>query len=336
MPSRCIRTLMCIIIICGCALLSGCMQVETHIKLNPDGSAEITERMRFSRRLLAYGDRSGKELNVARFLKKEAALKRMASMGEGLSLAEYNVSDKPNGDRESIATFKTADINTFRYVSPWFGYLDYPANNAVKCVLSPAYKSGVYTLAVAGTMSVNFIHLKGGRLPPRRDKNAPVPKGPSPREMQAYRNLGPLFKDALRGFHVKLTFESYAPIRKSKLGRYAGKQIDLIDFSWENRDAYDQPFLENEEVMLDLLRGDMSSSDILAHVKDAHNNATLPVFVPLASAKSVIPFAPSRFLFDKYFKGKKLDYSVWGPSPPEKHVPAVFEKIGWNGDKGGK
>jgi hypothetical protein len=291
----------------------------------------ITERVRFSRRLLAYQDRAGKDLDVARFLTREAALRRKASMGKATKLVKHEVRNLPNGDRESIATFAVADINTFRYVSPWLGYMDYPANNVVKCVLKPAYKSHHYNLRRAGDMYVNFIHTKP--LPRKRHQKRalPLPKGRSPLEMQAYRNLGPLFRDAMKGFHVRLTFESYAPIRKSKLGRRTRNQIDVINFSWRDRDAHDLPFLENEEALLDLVRWDLTSGDIRSQVAGFQANQTVPVFVPTASAHWDIPFAPSRYFFDKYFEGKKLDYSEWGPSPPEKLVPATWKKIGWKG-----
>jgi hypothetical protein len=308
------------------------MQIETHIELKPDGSAVITERLRFSRRLLAYRDRAGKDLDVARLLTREAALKRMASMGDATKLAKHEVKNLPNGDRESIATFTVADINTFQYVSPWLGYADYPANNVVKCVLKPAYKSHHYNLRRAGDMYVNFIHTKPARKERGKGKDLPLPTGRSPLEMQAYRNLGPLFRDAMKGFHVRLTFESYAPIRKSKLGRRTRKQIDVINFSWRDRDTHDLPFLENEEALLDLVRWDFTSGDIGSQVAGAPANRTVPVFVATAASRWDIPFAPSRYFFDKYFKGKKLDYSEWKPSPPEKHVPARFEKIGWKGE----
>jgi len=331
------RLLACWMIVCAGALLSGCIQIETAVKLNPDGSAVITERLRFSRRLLEAGDKAGKQLDVARFLTREAVLKRMASMGKDLSLDKYEVHRTPDGGRESIATFKTPDINNFKYVSPWLAYQDYPNNSWVQCRLQPAYKSNAYGRERAGEMYVNFRHVrKKPKPPPRRRKGAPPPKGPSPRELQTYRNLAPLFRDALKDFHVKLTFESYAPIMRSNLGlRGRGgrtKKIDLINFSWQDRDRFGDAFLGNEEIMLDMARWDLGSADIVSHVRGFPNNKTVPVFVPFGSAGGHIPFKPSRFLFDKHFKGKKLDYSEWAPSPPEKHVPAVFEKIGWRGE----
>jgi hypothetical protein len=322
--------------LCAGVLVSGCMQIETVLKLNPDGSAVITERLRFSKRLLDEGGKAGARFDVARFLTREAALKRMASMGNGLTLAKHEMRRAPDGGRESVATFKTPDINTFRYVSPWLAYLDYPQNNVVQCRLRPALKSSAYGGEVAGQMYVGFEHLKKAKAPPSRAKDAPQPKGPSPSELQAFRNLAPLFQDALKDFHVKFTFESYAPILKSALGLRgeAGivKRVDLINFSWQDRDGAGDPFLDNEEIMLDLVQWDLGSSDVQTHVKGFPNNPTLPVFVPYGQGGSHITFKPSRFLFDKHFQGKRLDFSRWGAGPPDKHVPAKFETIGWEGE----
>ena len=323
----------CSIVLCAGALLSSCVQIETVVKLNQDGSAVITERLRFSKRLLDAGGKAGSELDVERFLTREAVLKRMASMGKGLSLDKHEVRRTPDGGRESVATFKTPDINNFKYVSPWLAYRDYAHNSWVQCKLQPAYKSSAYGRERAGEMYVNFVHMKKPAPGSKPQRGAPPPKGPSPRKLQAYRNLAPLLRDAFKDFHVKLTFESYAPIMRSNLGlRGRGgrtKKIDLINFSWQDRDKFGDAFLDNEEIMLDIARWDLGSADIVSHVKGFPNNKTVPVFVPFGSAGGHIPFKPSRFLFDKHFKGKKLDYSEWAPSPPEKHVPAVFEKIGW-------
>jgi hypothetical protein len=309
--------------LCAGVLVSGCMQIETVVKLNQDGSALITERLRLSKRLLAAGARAGGERNVARFLTREAALKRMASMGTGLTLKKHERRDLPTGDREATATFKLADINDFRYVSPWLGYADYPANNTVKCVVKPSYSHAHKSWA----LGLNFVNLKPLPKPESGQDAAPV-KGPSPLEMQAYRDLAPLVQNAFEGFHVKFTFESYAPIQIEKLfrdhpGRCRGKTIDLIDFSWDDRDTFDQPFLENEEALLDIMRLDFISGDIESQTRTFRNNPTLPVFRPRCMHR-LVSFAPSRILFDKYFKDKKLETTGrWARPRP------VFEKCGW-------
>jgi hypothetical protein len=47
-----------------------------------------------------------------------------------------------------------------------------------------------------------------------------------------------------------------------------------------------------------------------------------------------IHFRPSRALFDRFFAGKKLDFSAWGKSPPEKLVLADFKRIGYHPSPG--
>ena len=44
---------------------SGCLQIETRIKLHEDGSATITERLQFSKRLLDQSAQGGAVGNVA-------------------------------------------------------------------------------------------------------------------------------------------------------------------------------------------------------------------------------------------------------------------------------
>jgi hypothetical protein len=324
--------LVCSMLLCAGVLMSGCMQVETVLKLNPDGSAVITERVRFTKRLLDQGGKAGARFNVKRFLTREAAVKRMASMGTGVTLAKHEVLRTADGGRESVATFRTPDINKFRYVSPWLAYLDYPQNNVLQCRLEPVLKRWGPRVG-AGQMVVVFEPLQKAKAPPHRNPNAAQPEGPSPLELQAYRDLAPLFRDALKDFHVRFTFESYAPILSSGLGLRGEpgivKHVDLINFSWQDKDGIGDPFLDNEELMLDLVRWDLGSDDIQKHVRGFPNNVTLPVFVPYLRVPTHTAFKPSRLFFDKYFKGKTLDLSRYG-YPPDKHV-AAFETIGWKG-----
>lgn len=334
--NKCVGVLSALVV---CTLFSGCVKIDTVVKVQQDGSGVITERLQFSKRLLDFGDKAGKELNVAQFLTKEAALRRMGSMGEGMSLVKHEVRDTPDGGRESVGVFKIPDLNNFKYVSPWLAYADYPANNVIRCKLYPIYKSRPYAGARAGEMCVNFVHMKGPRGHAKPKKGEPRPKGPTPQEQQIFRELGPIFRDALKGLHVKFTLESYAPIARSGMGvrnqRAGAKKMDLINFSDKDLDKHGGNFLENEEIMLDLVRWDLGSPDVVRNVKGFAGNHTLPVFLPVGSAHMWwfggrdIPFKPSRALFDKHFKGKKLDYSQWRAAPASKHVTADFNRIGW-------
>lgn len=321
----------------ACALLApGCLQLEARLKVAEDGTATLTERLRFTRRLFDLAGEKGPELLA--LLGKEAALERMKKMGKGIRLVSHELRDAEGASKESLAVFKIEDLNGFQYVSPWLAYLDYPENCVVKCKMEPLYKSRAYDGGRAGWMCVSFHHLKEPRGDPQLPEDAPPPKGPSPLELQVSRELGPVFRRMLSDFQVRFTFESYASI-VSRLGvrgeRAGANSIDLINFTDKDMDKWGGPFLENEEIMLDLVRWEPGSEDIASHVRDHANNLTLPVFTPLGSrhmwwiGSRNISFPPSRQLFEKHFAGKMLDLSEWQPSPPEKHVPARFEEVGW-------
>jgi hypothetical protein len=141
---------------------------------------------------------------------------------------------------------------------------------------------------------------------------------------------------------IRLTIESYAPVHcgLGVRGERAGaKEMDLIHVSDRNLDKWGGSFLGNEEIMLDLLRWELGSADIVSHVRGFAGNRSLPVFVPLGSRHmwwfggDKVWFRPSRAVFDRWFAGKKLDYSEWRASPPEKHVPASFKRIGYHPPK---
>ena len=92
---------------------TGCLQIETNIHLNEDGSATVTERLNFSRKLLdmASGQEAGLQLEP--MLAREAALERMKDMGKGVSLVNHKVQDGAKGSRESIAVYQAQDLAQF-------------------------------------------------------------------------------------------------------------------------------------------------------------------------------------------------------------------------------
>ena len=59
--------------------LGGCVQLDTVIRLHEDGSATVTERLGFSRRLLDMAKDEKRSSALERFLTKEAAVERERS-----------------------------------------------------------------------------------------------------------------------------------------------------------------------------------------------------------------------------------------------------------------
>src|SRR5262245_45260256 len=195
----------------GVLALCGCLQIDTHIKLHEDGSATITEKVRFSRRLLDLSGAPGSDTDIAGLLTKDAALARVKHMGKGCTLVSYDVVDAPSGSKEAVAVYKIDDIAELQYVSPYLAYKDYEKNNAIKIVMRPKLQyqdSGYWNAGEIGLelqplrppMEHPRIQLKPGEQPP---------SGPSPKSLQMARDLGPMFKDMLTDFKLKLTFESY-------------------------------------------------------------------------------------------------------------------------------
>ncbi len=316
--------------------LNGCVEIETGIKLNPDGSARITERIRFSQQLLDLSAKDTGGLNVADLLKREAIEERMKRMGKNVKLISHTVTDADKGSKESIAVYEVPYINDFQYVSPFVAYTDFDRNNGLKIEMSPLLKSRNYA-GMAGDMIISFRPLQ----PPKSEvrlRDAPPEKGPAPKDVQVLRQLQPVFADLLKGFKLRLTFESYSPVTATGFGwrdRRTGTPIvDLIHLTEHDLDQHGVSIFENEEIMLDLLRGRFGSPNIAEAVKQFQDNNTVPLVMVWGSAYSPwrqsdeIAFKPSKELFDKHMAGKMLDFDRW-QSTGKNIRPAKFEEVGW-------
>jgi hypothetical protein len=291
-------------------LTAGCLQVETRIKLNENGSVTVTERLQFSKRLIDLADKSKDAKSILALLEREAVEKRVKRMGEGAKLVSHKVREAEGSSRESISVITLPHINNLRYVSPYLAKYKYPKHPMLKCRMGPVYKSG-WRGHRPGEVSVRFTPASGER-PPRRPKDWKPPKGPTPLDTQVYRDLQPMFKDMLKGLKLRLVFESYAPLRFQHYYRYRGaragtREYDLIDFSAKDLDAYGGEFLANEEIMLELLRMRLGGGNITRTTKGHAGNLTLPVYHPHGTPE--IWFRPSRHFFDKHFVGKTLHFT---------------------------
>ena len=308
--------------------LCSCLQIETHVRLHQDGSATITERLQLSKRLLDLSETGGPGKGIATHLSKDAVLRRMKLMGKGMTLVSHTVREAAKGAKESVAVFKIPNISDFQYVCPYLANYNYPKHTVMKCRLFPIYKRAHGGWAhLPGQMGVAFYPASRER-PPRRPKDWQPPKPPTPKDLQVFRDLRPVFRDLMQDFQLKFTFESYAPLRFRPYYRYRGqraatKKYDLIDFSHTDLDHYGFEFLANEEVMLELLRLRMGGANIVKAVAGHAGNLTVPVYHPRGAAE--IYFNPSRIFFDKYFKGKTLHFYAKEGGPR----PARWKDIGY-------
>ena len=303
-------------------LATGCMQIHTHIKLNKDGSARITEKVLFSKTLLDLA-RKDKDIDLASLLEKQAFLDRMKHMGKGISLKEHSIRKADKGAREAVAVFTIPDFADFRYVSPFILHKNYKQETVIKVEISPVRKAS-YMGENPGEISIQFIPVTTQQKAAEQTDGKKKPATMTPFEQQIFRQLKPVFRDMLKGMKFKLSFESYTTIRTSFPWRgFAmegkNKHYDLIDISDEDLDTSGSPFLENEEVMLDLLQWKIDTDTLANSLKGWQYNTTLPI---LAEQGGAVWFKPSRPLFDKYIKGVKLE--IRG-----KAQTVTFEQVGY-------
>lgn len=327
--------------VCVLAVLAlacvGCMQIETRVKINADGSATVTERVRFSNRLLDVKLEGSPAADMNALLEKAAFERRATQLGEGCTLASHNVKTVPDG-KEAIAIYKLDDINKLRYVSPYLAYADYAENNIISFSFEPTYKSRPGSGTKAGQMSLNLRFEKQPKGQPQLEKDKPPPPGPSPKDLQVFRELMPAVRDMLSGFEFRLTVETYGPIDHSGFGlrnrQALPKEIDFFWFNDTQLDKFGDRVVENEEMMLAMARLDFGNKVLTDQMSNFANNETMPVHLPIGSAYMwwtggiETSIRPSRQLFDKHFVGKKLNYNEWGEKPTDTLIPAEFEKIG--------
>jgi hypothetical protein len=302
--------------------MAGCLQIETHVKLHENGSATITERVQFSKRLLQFRDKKNPKLNIAGLLEKQAVLDRMKHMGKGIALVSHKVRDAEKGARECVSVFKIPQITDFRYVSPYLGKGDYAKEKAIVCKTWPYYKNS-WTRTRAGWMAIGFHSVS-------KRHGKPGYKVPSPADIQVYRQLKPVFADMLKGFRLKFVFEGYGPAVVRRAGqRDSGTRTHLahlIDVSSENLDRYGAKFLANEEVMAELLQMQINGPHVIAN---SGYGSTSQLFRFYDGGCEVM-FRPSKHYFGKHFVGKTLSFGRFGTRK------ADFKKDGYHPEPNGK
>lgn len=316
--------------VCGLAALAGCLQVETRIRLHPDGSATIIESVRFSKRLLDLSANAGKDLDLPSLLTRDAVLERMKHMGKGITLGGHKLLKREDGSQESLSVFEIPDVREFRYASPCLRSGGYAYQTRMRVDMFAVTQDS--WASRPGGIGLRFTPEGNGRIPPKPQpvaKNAPPPLEPSPLDLQLTRDLQPIARDLLDGFKARLVFECYAPI--SYHGRYRDyrediRAFDILRFDANKQmDAYDYGFTQNEEIMLDVLRGQFNSGLIDRHLAGWEDNDTLPrVFGP-----TNVYFAPSRELYDRHVKG--VVFTLRDRSQKEYKTTLSFDQVGFKG-----
>jgi hypothetical protein len=313
---------------------AGCLQIDTKVRLSPDGSATVTERLNFSRRLLDLARQEKAEQGLETLLSRKAALRRIRYMGKGVTLVSHKIRDGERGSKESVTVYRAEDFTQLTYVSPFLARGG--ALYGLKFGLSPYFKYR-YTGEWPGALIVSCRPVdlrpktKGKTMPP----DFQLPKGASPRDLQVYRELVPVFGDMLQEFKIRLRLETYCNIGNTAgiVHRHRSSGVDyadLIDFDHRHFDKYGYNILENEEIMVEILRWHLQNRKgspqhapfLTSHLKGQTGNTTLPVFHQ--GWGGGVRIRPSRDMFNRYFEGKTLDYGKRGG----KQI-ADFNKIGW-------
>jgi hypothetical protein len=271
--------------------------------MHEDGGATIAERVRFSRKLLELDHQTPGDVKLVRLLERKAVEERMAHMGKGITLVRHTLTKLQDGSRESVAAFKIPDIEDLRLPNP---YLDQaPPSRMMRFRFSPIYKF-VHSYHRVGELMLALVPaVEPRRRSDRRDGEPPP--GPTPAELQALRDLRPVFVDLMEGLELKLRLMatkpiSYGHVREKRAG---SKTITLFSFTDSDLDAHGQRFIENEELMLSILRLRLDAEILTDHTQDFARNLTLPVFrgrKPYASGRFRIQ--PTRHLFRKYYGGR--------------------------------
>lgn len=337
--------------------VTGCMQLETHIRLNEDGSGVVTERLGFSQRLLEMAKAENPQSGLEPLLARSAAEKRAGRMGKGVAVVRHEVRDGPAGMRESITVYKVADLNGYAYLSPFVGLRGYKAVG-LRFSFRPnlKYHRWNFFTAPPGYMVLHFRPEPYPATKPvgkgKKGKNN-KPARSTPLDMQAYRELVPVFAGMLDDFQARVTFESYCPIIGGQGLAMRGvnarsPRVDLINVSGkENKDRYGYRFIQNEEIMVEMMTGRLDGRfwsgtlyknlgwawdrrPLASHMR---GNSTLPLVSQRNGAE--ICFPPSRALYRKYVEGKTLDWTntLNNTIKARGKRPAEFKLVGWKPKK---
>jgi hypothetical protein len=300
----------------------GCLQIDTTIRLNEDGSGTVTERLRFSRELLD-ADRTESGVSFEFLLARQNAEKRVARMGKGARLAAHSVQNSELASRESVAVFEIPDLTDLRYPSVLVG-VHVPAWDMqikIREQLNDDWRGWG-----AGRLRVHFDPCAPPPTPVSTNAAAaPPPKlPPGPAGRQVYRDLTPTFRELLKGFRIRVAFEAYGRITHwmddrgfaRKRGFSSPERVSLIDYTYAGDTGTEA--LDNEEIMADLLLFHLSG--------DNNNSAYGPFLSPLLPKRRGLQVEPSLPLFKKYFEGKTLNYDLGFGK--RRVVEASFESIG--------
>jgi len=298
-----------LIILLVAAVGAGCVEFDLTIKINSDGSARVTERVRFSKQVLDLASTVPAKEGLDILLQKDRAADRARLMGKGARLVSHTVNDLPGGAKECVAVYTIPDVNDLRLCSPAVAYLEYETS-PMTFIHGPHHTDGSgYNI---GRMHVHAVTPRKTKRWPRENPygHRPAPPPVSPAELQRYRDLVPVFKDLMRDLSLTYRIECYAPVRTATRRNTKSDTRDffIMLFNHENLDQFGANIRDNEEFMLALIRWDLRSRHIIDVVKHCQQNLSVPVWAPNRGMamgwQRYISLTPSKVLWKKHFRGK--------------------------------
>lgn len=208
-------------------LLSGCFQVETTVRVNPDGSGMIEERMLLSRKVVSQFDEMAKAFagpdekpKPFTLHEEEKLRKRAADLGPGVAYVSSSTIENETytGYR---ALYSFADINKVRLSSQGREAM---AGNEEK-------------QAGAGADAVAFRFVPGPEsrlviVMPRNEKAAQASgaKGSESQEPAMTAEQKQVFSDMMKGMRFSMAVELKGTVVKTNATHLKDNRITLFDF----------------------------------------------------------------------------------------------------------
>ena len=285
-------------------LLGGCLQIEMTVQMHDHGGATVTERVRFSKWLLELDGNTQKDKQLARLLERPAVDERVKHMGAGAKIVSHKKTVLQDGSHESVTVYSIPNIDDLRLVNPYLP--DAAPGRMMRLSFSPIYKR-VHSYHRVGDLMMYLVPAQRPKRGPRRPDDWTPPPPPSPVELQALRELQPMFADLMKDFQVTLRLIGTTPIASGAIRNRnsASKIITLVSFSHKDLDASGRLWVNNEELMLSMLRFRMFAENITAQVRGFTGNHTLPVMrghTMYASGRFRV--VPTKAQFKKFYAGR--------------------------------
>jgi hypothetical protein len=244
-------------------------------------------------------------------------------MGRGVKLVSHEARAGKAGSRVAVSAYRVPDLTQLVYASPFV--MRGKRIGAMKVRIQPQYANTWSQRA--GILFLRFEQKDLGARGAKSNVLAKLTRSKeSPFVRQQYRDIAPAFRDMLKGFKLRVTFESYGPILGTgghavHQGFSQPKAVDIIHYRYggETGGRTGSHPLDEEEVMVDLIKMHW------AHPSDSRSErkgAFLGRRIGRNYFNAVI--RPSRHYFKKYFEGKKLNFG----GKPARIRPARFEEIG--------